>query len=503
METVQNYINGQLSESHSERLAPVFNPATGEQIRQVVLSSVAETAEAIAIADQAFTAWAKTSPLKRARVMFKFKALLEENMEKLATLISQEHGKVYSDAVGEVTRGLEVVEFACGIPHLQKGEHSANVGTGVDSHSLMQPLGVCAGITPFNFPAMVPMWMFPIALATGNTFVLKPSEKDPSLALVMAELLKEAGLPDGVFNVVNGDKEAVDVLLTDPRVQAVSFVGSTPIAEYIYSTASAHGKRCQALGGAKNHCLLMPDADLDMAANAIMGAAYGAAGERCMALSVAVVVGDETGDKLIDKLTKHISAMRVGPGVVEGSENDMGPVISAQHKDKICDYIGSGVEQGASLVVDGRSLSVAGHEQGYFVGPTLFDNVSPEMTIYKEEIFGPVLSVVRVPDYQTGLDLINRHEYGNGTAVFTRDGETARQFSEDVLAGMVGVNVPIPVPMAFHSFGGWKRSVFGPLNVHGNDGVRFYTRMKTVTSRWPTSVRLEQHASSFVMPTMD
>ena len=503
METVQNYINGQLSESHSKRLAPVFNPATGEQIRQVVLSSAAETAEAIAIADQAFTAWAKTSPLKRARVMFKFKALLEANMDKLATLISQEHGKVYSDAVGEVTRGLEVVEFACGIPHLQKGEHSANVGTGVDSHSLMQPLGVCAGITPFNFPAMVPMWMFPIALATGNTFVLKPSEKDPSLAMMIAELLKEAGLPDGVFNVVNGDKEAVDVLLTDPRVQAVSFVGSTPIAEYIYSTASAHGKRCQALGGAKNHCLLMPDADLDMASNAIMGAAYGAAGERCMALSVAVVVGDETGDKLIDKLTKHISAMRVGPGVVEGPENDMGPVISAQHKDKICDYIGSGVEQGASLVVDGRGLSVAGHEQGYFVGPTLFDNVSPEMTIYKEEIFGPVLSVVRVPDYQTGLDLINRHEYGNGTAVFTRDGETARQFSEDVLAGMVGVNVPIPVPMAFHSFGGWKRSVFGPLNVHGNDGVRFYTRMKTVTSRWPTSVRLEQHASSFVMPTMD
>ncbi|MGR5066479.1 CoA-acylating methylmalonate-semialdehyde dehydrogenase [Photobacterium sp. DNB22_13_2] len=502
METVQNFIQGQISESHSQRFAPIFNPATGEQTRQVVLSSAAETAEAVAVADKAFPAWAKTSPLKRARVMFKFKALLEQNMDKLARIISNEHGKVYSDAVGEVTRGLEVVEFACGIPHLQKGEHSANVGTGVDSHSLMQPLGVCAGITPFNFPAMVPMWMFPIALATGNTFVLKPSEKDPSLGLVIAELLKEAGLPDGVFNVVNGDKEAVDVLLTDPKVQAVSFVGSTPIAEYIYSTASAHGKRCQALGGAKNHCILMPDADLDMATSAIMGAAYGAAGERCMALSVVVAVGDETADQVIDKLKSQIDAMKVGPGVVDGPENDMGPVISAQHKEKICDYINSGVEQGAALVVDGRDISIDGHENGFFVGPTLFDNVSPEMTIYQEEIFGPVLAIVRVPDYQTGLELINRHEYGNGTAIFTRDGETARQFSEDVLAGMVGVNVPIPVPMAFHSFGGWKRSVFGPLNVHGNDGVRFYTRMKTVTSRWPTSVRLEQHSSSFVMPTM-
>ncbi|MGF1861235.1 CoA-acylating methylmalonate-semialdehyde dehydrogenase [Photobacterium profundum] len=502
METVQNFINGQITESRSERFAPIYNPATGEQTRQVVLSSAAEVEQVVAVADAAFPAWAKTSPLKRARVMFKFKALLEQNMDKLARIISNEHGKVYSDAVGEVTRGLEVVEFACGIPHLQKGEHSANVGTGVDSHSLMQPLGVCVGVTPFNFPAMVPMWMFPISLATGNTFILKPSEKDPSLALELAKLLKEAGLPDGVFNVVNGDKEAVDVLLTEPRVQAVSFVGSTPIAEYIYSTASAHGKRCQALGGAKNHCILMPDADLDMAANAIMGAAFGAAGERCMALSVAVVVGDETGDKLIANLSDQIAKMHIGPGIVDGTENDMGPVISAVHKAKVCDYITTGVEQGASLLIDGRDLVVEGHEYGYFVGPTLFDNVLPEMTIYKEEIFGPVLAIVRVPDYQTGLDLINRHEYGNGTAIFTRDGETARQFSEDVLAGMVGINVPIPVPMAFHSFGGWKRSVFGPLNVHGNDGVRFYTRMKTVTSRWPASVRLEQHASAFTMPTM-
>jgi len=502
METVQNFINGQISESHSQRFSPVFNPATGEQTRQVVLSNEIETAEAIAAADRAFQAWAKTSPLKRARVMFAFKVLLEANKDKLARIISNEHGKVYSDALGEVTRGLEVVEYACGIPHLQKGEHSANVGTGVDSHSLMQPLGVCVGITPFNFPAMVPMWMFPIALATGNTFVLKPSEKDPSLALQLAALLKEAGLPDGVFNVINGDKQAVDVLLTDPRVQAVSFVGSTPIAEYIYSTASAHGKRCQALGGAKNHCLLMPDADLDMATNAIMGAAYGSAGERCMALSVAVVVGDETGDQLIEKLKNQIKTMRVGPGIIDGPENDMGPVITAEHKAKICDYITAGEQQGASLLVDGRTLTVDGHEAGFFVGPTLFDNVSPDMTIYQEEIFGPVLVVVRVPNYRTGLELINCNEYGNGTAIFTRDGETARQFGEDVLAGMVGINVPIPVPMAFHSFGGWKRSVFGPLNMHGSDGVRFYTRMKTLTSRWPASVRLEEHTSSFVMPTM-
>jgi malonate-semialdehyde dehydrogenase (acetylating)/methylmalonate-semialdehyde dehydrogenase len=502
METIQNFINGQISESHSQRFSPVFNPATGEQTRQVVLSNEIETAEAIAAADGAFQAWAKTSPLKRARVMFAFKVLLEANKDKLARIISNEHGKVYSDALGEVTRGLEVVEYACGIPHLQKGEHSANVGTGVDSHSLMQPLGVCVGITPFNFPAMVPMWMFPIALATGNTFVLKPSEKDPSLALQLAALLKEAGLPDGVFNVINGDKQAVDVLLTDPRVQAVSFVGSTPIAEYIYSTASAHGKRCQALGGAKNHCLLMPDADLDMATNAIMGAAYGSAGERCMALSVAVVVGDETGDQLIEKLKNQIKTMRVGPGIIDGPENDMGPVITAEHKAKICDYITAGEQQGASLLVDGRTLTVDGHEAGFFVGPTLFDNVSPDMTIYQEEIFGPVLVVVRVPNYRTGLELINCNEYGNGTAIFTRDGETARQFGEDVLAGMVGINVPIPVPMAFHSFGGWKRSVFGPLNMHGSDGVRFYTRMKTLTSRWPASVRLEEHTSSFAMPTM-
>ncbi|MBE5215477.1 MULTISPECIES: CoA-acylating methylmalonate-semialdehyde dehydrogenase [Pectobacterium] len=503
METVSNFIQGAIASSNSQRYAAVYNPATGEQIRQVVMSDKAEVEQAIASAAAAFPAWSKHSPLRRARVLFRFKALLEERMDTLARLISQEHGKVYSDAVGEVTRGLEVVEFACGIPHLQKGEHSANVGTGVDSHSLMQPLGVCVGITPFNFPAMVPMWMFPIALATGNTFVLKPSEKDPSLSLLLAQLLKEAGLPDGVFNVVQGDKEAVDVLLTDPRVQAVSFVGSTPVAEYIYQTASAHGKRCQALGGAKNHCILMPDADMDMAASAIMGAAFGAAGERCMALSVVVAVGDDTAEALHQRLSAQIKAMRVGPGLVDGQENEMGPVISAPHRAKIADYIQSGVDQGATLRIDGRTLSVQGHPQGYFIGPTLFDNVTPEMKIYQEEIFGPVLSVVRVPDYQTAVTLINNHEYGNGTAIFTRDGETARQFCEEVQAGMVGVNVPIPVPMAFHSFGGWKRSIFGPLNVHGSDGVRFYTRMKTVTSRWPASVRLEHHTSSFVMPTLE
>ncbi|MFJ5409513.1 CoA-acylating methylmalonate-semialdehyde dehydrogenase [Pectobacterium punjabense] len=503
METVSSFIQGAIVSSSSQRYAAVYNPAKGEQIRQVVMSDKAEVEQAIASAAAAFPAWSKHSPLRRARVLFRFKALLEERMDTLARLISQEHGKVYSDAVGEVTRGLEVVEFACGIPHLQKGEHSANVGTGVDSHSLMQPLGVCVGITPFNFPAMVPMWMFPIALATGNTFVLKPSEKDPSLSLLLAQLLKEAGLPDGVFNVVQGDKEAVDVLLTDPRVQAVSFVGSTPVAEYIYQTASAHGKRCQALGGAKNHCILMPDADMDMAASAIMGAAFGAAGERCMALSVVVAVGDDTAEALHQRLSAQIKAMRVGPGLVDGQENEMGPVISAPHRAKIADYIQSGVDQGATLRIDGRTLSVQGHPQGYFIGPTLFDNVTPEMKIYQEEIFGPVLSVVRVPDYQTAVTLINNHEYGNGTAIFTRDGETARQFCEEVQAGMVGVNVPIPVPMAFHSFGGWKRSIFGPLNVHGNDGVRFYTRMKTVTSRWPASVRLEHHTSSFVMPTLE
>ncbi|UIN02571.1 CoA-acylating methylmalonate-semialdehyde dehydrogenase [Yersinia ruckeri] len=500
METVANFIHGESIVSDSQRVQAIFNPATGEPIRQVLMSTPQETEQAIAAAQKAFPSWARQSPLKRSRVLFRFKQLLEQHTDSLAKLISEEHGKVYSDAVGELTRGLEVVEFACGIPHLQKGEHSASVGTGVDSFSLMQPLGVCVGITPFNFPAMVPMWMFPIALATGNTFVLKPSEKDPSLAVRLAQLLKEAGLPDGVFNVVQGDKQAVDVVLTDPRVQAVSFVGSTPIAEYIYSTASAHGKRCQALGGAKNHCILMPDADMDMAVNAIMGAAYGAAGERCMALSVVLAVGDDTAEDLCQRVEQQIATLRVGAGLQQSPENEMGPLISAPHRDKVLSYIDSGVEQGATLRVDGRGYRVPSHEQGYFVGPTLFDNVTAEMKIYQEEIFGPVLAVVRVPDYQTALDLINRHQYGNGTAIFTRDGGIARRFCDEVLVGMVGVNVPIPVPMAFHSFGGWKRSIFGPLNVHGNDGVRFYTRMKTVTARWPEPNN--NHGAAFSMPTL-
>jgi malonate-semialdehyde dehydrogenase (acetylating)/methylmalonate-semialdehyde dehydrogenase len=493
---VSNFINGQMVESHSGRNADLFNPANGELRGQVQLSSANEALEAVAVAKQAQEAWQATPPLQRARVMFRFKALLEENADELATLISTEHGKVHSDALGELTRGLEVVEFSCGIPHLLKGEHSLNVGREIDSYSLMQPVGVCVGITPFNFPVMVPLWMIPVALACGNSFILKPSEKDPSASLKLAELLKQAGLPDGVFNVVQGDKEVVDALLESPDVAAVSFVGSTPIAEAIYSKGSANGKRVQALGGAKNHLVVMPDADLEGATNAIMGAAYGAAGERCMAISVAVAVGDETADRLVAQLKQKVEALRVGPGLGVSPENEMGPLVSEPHMNKVTEYIQSGVDQGATLVVDGRGINTSA--PGYFVGGTLFDNVTPDMTIYNEEIFGPVLSVVRAKDYQEALQLINEHEFGNGTAIFTRDGDTARDFSEKVEIGMVGVNVPIPVPMAFHSFGGWKRSIFGPLNVHGNDGVRFYTRMKTVTARWPKG----QRESEFVMPTM-
>lgn len=499
---VQNFINGNIIESQSLRVSNVFNPATGEAIKQVKLSLASEVESAIEAAHQAFPSWSQQSPLRRARILFKFKTLLEEHFDELARLISTEHGKIYSDAIGELTRGLEVVEFATGIPHLQKGEFSANAGRGIDIHTLQQPLGVVAGITPFNFPAMVPMWMFPVALACGNTFVLKPSEKDPSVSIRLAELLKEAGLPDGVFNVVQGDKEAVDILLTDPRIQAVSFVGSTPIAQYIYEKGSAHGKRVQALGGAKNHALIMPDADLQGTANALLGAAFGAAGERCMALSVAVVVGDEMADKLIAELIPKVKALKIGAGILpEGqAENDMGPVISKEHKAKIESYIDQGVAQGATLCVDGRGYLVKGNEDGYFVGGTLFDHVTPEMTIYQDEIFGPVLSVVRVKDYAEGIAVINGHQYGNGSAIFTRDGDAARQFTQDVQAGMVGVNVPIPVPMAFHCFGGWKASIFGPLNVYGSDGVRFYTRMKTITTRWlDSSVR---NQAAFSMPTL-
>ncbi|ERF79375.1 CoA-acylating methylmalonate-semialdehyde dehydrogenase [Gallibacterium anatis] len=500
---IPNFINGQPIESESQRISFVYNPATGEQTKQVKLSTTAEMENAISAAQDAFPAWSQLSPLRRARILFKFKTLLEENFDELARLISNEHGKIYSDSIGELTRGLEVVEFATGIPHLLKGEFSANVGRGIDSFSMMQPLGVVAGITPFNFPAMVPMWMFPIALACGNTFVLKPSEKDPSLSIRLAELLKEAGLPDGVFNVVQGDKEVVDVLLKDPRIQAVSFVGSTPIAQYIYETGSKYGKRVQALGGAKNHALIMPDADIETTANALLGAAFGAAGERCMALSVAVTIDNDYADALIQNLVPKIKGLHIGPGVLpEGEqENDMGPLISKAHLEKVSGYIDQGVSEGAKLVVDGRNYKVKGYENGYFIGGSLFDNVTPEMTIYKEEIFGPVLAIVRAKNYQEAIQLINEHQYGNGSAIFTSDGDAARQYSHDVKAGMVGINIPIPVPMAFHCFGGWKASIFGPLNAYGPDGVRFYTRMKTVTSRWPNH-KVREQGAAFSMPTL-
>ena len=499
MTTLGNFIDGRRVASNSGRKAVVFDPATGGKRLEVALSSADETRAAITNASEAFVSWSKVTPLSRARVMFKFKELVQKHSDELAELITSEHGKVFSDAKGEVTRGLEVVEFACGIPHLLKGEHSLNVGRDVDSYSQMMPMGVCAGISPFNFPAMVPMWMFPVAIACGNTFVMKPSEKDPSTPIRLAELLKEAGLPDGVFNVVNGDKESVDVLLTDCRIQAVSFVGSTPIAEYIYSTASAHGKRVQALGGAKNHMVIMPDADPSQVVSSLMGAAYGSAGERCMAISVAVCVGEAVANKLVNDLATEISMMKVGAGM-NAEEPNMGPLVTREHADKVLGYINQGISEGASLVVDGRDFVVAGNENGYFVGPTLFDNVKPGMRIYEEEIFGPVLSIVRVANYEEAVRLVNAHEYGNGTAIFTRDGDTARQYAATVQVGMIGVNVPIPVPMAFHSFGGWKRSLFGPLHMHGSDGVRFYTRMKTITARWPTGLRA---GADFSMPTMN
>lgn len=500
---VKNFINGKEVLSVSERESAIFNPATGEQIGTVKLSTEDEVKDAIAAADKAFPAWAQTSPLRRARIMFKFKALLEENFDEMARLITTEHGKIYSDSIGELTRGLEVVEFATGAPHLLKGEFSANAGRGIDIHSMMQPLGVCAGITPFNFPAMVPMWMFPMALVCGNTFVLKPSEKDPSLSLFLAKLLKKAGLPDGVFNVVNGDKEAVDTILADSRVQAISFVGSTPIAQYIYETGCKNGKRVQALGGAKNHALIMPDADIETTANALLGAGFGAAGERCMALSVAVTLDDAHTDKLVEALIPKVKALKIGAGILpEGqAENDMGPLISAQHLAKVSGYVDSGVAEGATLLVDGRGYKVAGHENGYFIGGSLFDNVSEDMKIYKEEIFGPVLCILRAKDYQHAIDLINKHEFGNGSAIFTADGDSAREFSQAVQAGMVGINIPIPVPLAFHCFGGFKSSIFGPLNVYGTDGIRFYTKMKTVTTRW-VNHKLREQGASFNMPTM-
>ncbi len=496
---LNHFIDGRAREGASGRFGEIHNPATGKVAARVPLASSAEVADAVAAARAAFPAWAATTPLRRARILSKFKSLLEANADRLAALISAEHGKVHSDALGEVTRGIEVVEFACGAPHLLKGEVTENIGSNIDSHSLRQPLGVVAGITPFNFPAMVPLWMFPVALACGNTFVLKPSERDPSAPLFLAALLNEAGLPKGVFNLVNGDKEAVDAILHHPDIQAVSFVGSTPIARYIYATGSANGKRVQALGGAKNHMLVMPDADIDKAADALMGAAFGAAGERCMAISVAVAVGDAVADALVEKLAPRVRTLKIGAGTDPAAE--MGPLVTQAHRDKVSSYVDLGVEEGAQLVVDGRKVRVDDPQlaNGYYLGGSLFDRVTPEMRIYKEEIFGPVLGVVRVDSYREAVELINAHEYGNGTAIFTRDGDAARMFAHEIQVGMVGINVPIPVPMAFHSFGGWKNSLFGDHHMHGPEGIRFYTRLKTITSRWLTGIRT---GADFVMPTM-
>ncbi|HTZ36809.1 MAG TPA: CoA-acylating methylmalonate-semialdehyde dehydrogenase [Stellaceae bacterium] len=496
MSDIPHYIDGRRVDGNGGRGGDVFNPATGDKIRRVGFASAAELDIAVQAAAKAFPGWAATPPLTRARILFRFLEILAREHDNLARVISEEHGKVFSDAQGEITRGVEVVEFACGIPHLLKGEFTEQVGRGIDSWSVRQPLGVCAGITPFNFPAMVPMWMFPIALAAGNTFILKPSERDPSAGLRLAELLTEAGLPPGVFNVVNGDKEAVDAILAHPGIAAVSFVGSTAIAEYIYSTAAAAGKRVQALGGAKNHMVVMPDADLDQATDALMGAAYGAAGERCMAVSVAVAVGG-VGDALLDKLAPRVQALKIGPGSDPAAE--MGPLVTRQHLDRVRSYIDLGLREGAKLTVDGRDLRLQGYEDGFFIGGSVFDEVRPDMRIYKEEIFGPVLSVVRAPDFDSAARLVSEHEYGNGAAIFTRDGDAAREFASRVQIGMVGVNVPIPVPMAFHSFGGWKRSLFGDTAVYGGEGVRFYTKLKTVTARWPTGIRA---GAEYVMPTM-
>ncbi|MEO7775038.1 MAG: CoA-acylating methylmalonate-semialdehyde dehydrogenase [Steroidobacteraceae bacterium] len=491
---IPHFLGGARVAGTSGRWAPVFDPATGQQTGRVALAGKAEVDLAVEAAKKAFAGWANTPPLRRARVLNRFLRCVEENVDVLAAAITAEHGKVLADARGEVQRGIEVVEFAAGIPQLLKGEVSENVGTGVDSHSLRQPLGVVAGITPFNFPAMVPMWMFPVALACGNCFILKPSERDPSASLLMGEWLKESGLPDGVFSVIQGDKDAVDALLQHPDIAAISFVGSTPIARYIYQTATAQGKRAQALGGAKNHMIIMPDADLDDACAALIGAAYGSAGERCMAISVAVPVGAKTADALVAKLAEKVRTIRIGPGT--DAQMEMGPLVTQQHLDKVRGYIAAGVAQGATLVVDGRDTAVP-HE-GFFLGGSLFDHVTSQMKIYREEIFGPVLVVVRAPDYASAVDLVDAHEFGNGTAIFTRDGAAAREFANRIQVGMVGINVPIPVPMAFHSFGGWKASLFGDHHMHGPEGVRFYTRLKTITTRWPKG----QGGADFVMPTM-
>ena len=496
MNLIQHYINGKIYKGSSSRKGKVFNPATGAQESEVILGTKSDLDHAVENAKIAFEKWSQVTPLQRARIIFKYKELIEKNYDELTKLIVSEHGKVYEDAKGSLTRGLEIVEFACGIPQMLKGEFTENVGTNIDSWSMRQPLGVCAGITPFNFPAMVPMWMFPMAIACGNTFILKPSEKDPSCSIRLAQLFSEAGLPNGVLNVVNGDKEVVDSILTNKDIKAVSFVGSTPIAKYIYENAAKNEKRVQALGGAKNHCVVMPDCDMDQAVNGLMGAAYGSAGERCMAQSVAVAVGG-IGDKLVEKLSKKVEALKVGPGLDKNSE--MGPLVTKEHLEKVKGYVDLGVKEGAKLVVDGRDIKLQGYENGFFIGGCLFDNVTKNMRIYNEEIFGPVLSVVRVKDFNDAIRLINDHEFGNGTSVYTRDGDVGRTFANKIKVGMVGINIPIPVPVAFHSFGGWKRSLFGDLHMHGPEGVKFYTKLKTITSRWPSGIGSDPE---FVMPTM-
>jgi len=495
---LSHFIGGKHVAGTSGRYSDVFNPSTGEVQARVPIASKSEVEAAIANAEAAQVGWAETNPQKRARVLLKFLDLIAKDTPTLARTLASEHGKTVDDAVGDIQRGVEVIEFAAGAPHLLKGEYSSSAGTGIDVYSMRQPLGVVAGITPFNFPAMIPLWKMGPALAAGNSFILKPSERDPSVPLRIAELFLEAGLPAGVLNVVNGDKEAVDTLLTDDRVKAIGFVGSTPIAQYIYETAAAHGKRAQCFGGAKNHMIVMPDADLDQVADALIGAGYGSAGERCMAISVAVPVGKETADALASKLTERVKTLKVGPSLEAG--NDYGPLVTAEAKSRVEGYIQKGIDEGATLLADGRGYTVPGHENGFYLGPTLFDHVTTDMTIYREEVFGPVLVIARADDYEQALAMPSQHEFGNGVSIFTRDGDTARDFSTRVNTGMVGVNVPIPVPIAYHTFGGWKKSGFGDLNQHGPDAFRFYTKTKTVTSRWPSGIK---EGASFVIPTMN
>lgn len=492
-----HFIGGAHVPGKSGRFLDVTNPNTGEITARTPLATTAELRAAVEVAAKAFPDWAATNPQRRARVMFEFKRLLEANMDELAHMLSAEHGKVIADSKGDIQRGLEVIEFACGIPHLMKGEFTEGAGPGIDMYSMRQPLGVCAGITPFNFPAMIPMWMFGVSVACGNTFIVKPSEKDPSVPLRLAELFMEAGAPAGVLNVVNGDKEAVDAILTDPAIQAVSFVGSSDIAQYVYATGAAHGKRVQAMGGAKNHAIIMPDADMDQVVNDLIGAGYGSAGERCMAISVAVPVGEETADRLVEKLVPRVQALKVG--ISTAADSDYGPLVSKAHLEKVKSYIDMGVKEGAELLVDGRGFKLQGYEGGYFLGGSLFDRVTPDMESYKQEIFGPVLQIMRAKDFDEAVSLPTTHQYGNGVAIFTRNGDAARSFASRVQVGMVGINVPIPVPLAYHTFGGWKRSAFGDTNQHGPEGVKFWTRIKTVTSRWPSGLA---EGSSFVIPTM-